>query len=459
MRSPVPWVLAAASVVVTGRAPAADLRLATYNTEGLGAPGSSAYVTLSEILARIDADVVMLQEINPEDVAQVGALAAELDYPFDCVSTVSGTLSGGLHTAALSRFPLDACLSWSAAELSGDPQANDITRDIFEVHVDVDGLAPWGIFTVHLKAGGTDTDKFRRQVELARVTKALERFHLLHPGSPRVLTGDHNEDIGDGPFGSPTFFVLPPGLPQTYHLGSDITFPVTYDPFVTLAADGVHPLDAFHEDEPTDDSTRWVSGRRLDYLIADPHVVKLGTEVYDACNDNNVDDPPPGYWLPKAGFPLPCGTEKVPSDHLAVFGDLDRAALDQDGDGIDDGADCAALDPDAGTPALVFGLVAAKLGSSSVQFTWSAVQTADVYDLIGDLLPASDVAAAPCRTSEDPDPTDTTFVDGSLPDSGTGVYLLVRGVDLACGGAGSYASGFPHEEPRVNDACGGAALP
>jgi len=453
MRSPVPWVLAAAAVVVTGHAPCADLRLATYNTEGLGTPGSSAYVTLSEILARIDADVVMLQEIEPVDVNEVGALAAELGYPYDCVSGVSGTLSGGLHTAALSRFPLGVCLSWSAAELSGDPQAKDITRDVFEVHVDVDGLAPWGIFTVHLKAGGTDTDKFRRQVELARVTKALDRFHLLHPGSPYVLTGDHNEDIGDGPFGAPTFFALPAGLPPTYHLGSDITFPVTYDPFETLIDHGIVPLDAFHEDEPTDDSTRWVSGRRLDYLIADPHVSKLGTEVYDACNDNNVDDPPPGYWLPKAGFPLPCGTEKVPSDHLAVFGDLARRPLDQDRDGIDDGADCAAADPEAGLPAPVLDLVAAKLSRAGAQFTWSAVPTADTYDVVGDLLPAATVGAAPCRTDEDDDPTDTTFVDATLPRSGTGEYLLVRGVDLACGGPGSYASGFPHEEPRANDAC------
>src|SRR5262245_30779406 len=140
MRSPVPWVLAAASVVLTGPAPAADLRLATYNTEGLGSPGSSAYVTLGELLARIDADVVMLQEFEPVDLDQVEALAAQLGYPFHCVSTVSGTLSGGLHTGALSRFPLTACLSWSAPELSGDPQANDITRDVLEVHVDVDGL-------------------------------------------------------------------------------------------------------------------------------------------------------------------------------------------------------------------------------------------------------------------------------------------------------------------------------
>jgi endonuclease/exonuclease/phosphatase family metal-dependent hydrolase len=446
------WVPALVAVA-SGVSPAAELRVATYNTQGLGAAGSPGYLAQVDILRRIDADVVMLQEVNPPEIGLVDDLAADAGYASSCVSDISGTLSGGLHTAALSRLPLTQCLSWSAQELSGDPAANDITRDVFEVHVAVaPGEATWGVFTLHLKAGGTDTDKFRRQVELVRVTQALNRFRFLHAGSPIVVTGDWNEDIGNGPFGAPTFLMLPPGLPGSYELGADIAFPVVYDPFVTLEANGLTILHAFHEDDPLDDVTHWPTGLHLDYLAVDRHAEALGTEIYDACDDNGVDDPPPGYDLPKAGRPLPCGVEAVASDHLAVFGDIVRLAVDQDGDGLDDATDCAPLDGDAGVPAPISALAASKLPGGGVRWTWSAAATADQYDLIGGGLPADDVPAADCRTAEDSDSTDTQFDDAVPPAPGTGDWLLVRGVDLGCGGAGTYGSGDPAGDP-TNDAC------
>jgi hypothetical protein len=366
---------------------------------------------------------------------------------------VSGTLSGGLHTAALSRLPLSQCLSWSAKELSFDPTANDITRDVFEVHVAVlPGEAIWGVFTLHLKSGGTNTDKFRRQVELVRVGRALDRFVFLHPGSPIVLTGDLNEDVSNGPFGAPVFLELPPGLPRTYKLGNDISFPVVYDPFVALATDGLTLLHASHEDDPTDETTHWPTGLRLDYLVLDQHAGELGTEVYDACDDNGVDDPPRGNDLPKAGRPLPCGVEAIASDHLSAFGDFLRLAVDQDGDGLDDAVDCAPLDGSGGVPPPIKALSASKLPGGSVHWTWSAASTADHYDLIGGALPADDVPGGGCRTSEDGDDGDTEFDDAVPPVTGAGDWLLVRGDDVECGGAGTYGSGY-REGDRTNDAC------
>ena len=438
-----------------GSAVGADLRVASYNVQRLGDPGSPEYQALVEILQRVGADVVMIQEVSgSSEVARVGDLAADAGYGHHCVSETSGTLSGGLRTASLSRVPLVQCISWSAAELSGDQNANDITRDIFEVHARVDpNRAVWGVFTSHIKSGSTNRDKFRRQVEIQRAMQAVSNFMAANPGAPVVFTGDLNEDIGDGPFGQPVFDQAPAGLPSSYELGSDIAFPVVYDPFVTITAEGLAVQDASHEDAPGDDQTRWASGRRLDYLCVDLHAGPEGTEVYDACDDNGVDDPPPGNFLAKTGSPLACGREQEASDHLDVFADVQWLAVDQDGDGIDDARDCAALDSGDGRPGPISGLRAQRLPSGHVRFSWDAATTADRYDLIGGGLPANDVAGAPCRTSQDPDPSDTVFDDSEIPAPGSGGWLLVRGVDNGCGGAGTYSSGHGREEARPNESC------
>ncbi len=302
---------------------------------------------------------------------------------------------------------------------------------MFVAWVTVDpGLHPWAFLVVHLKAGTSDTDRFRRQVEVHRVVQAIERIRRETPGTPIVLLGDFNEDPRNGPFGSPVFDAPPDDLPATYRLGEDIRFPVVYDPFVTLEEAGMVLLDAFHEDDPGDPVTHPPTYRRLDLLWLEEHGSVTGTEVYDACDDNGVDDPPPGYWLPKAGDPLPCGTSANASDHLDVFGEFVRAAVDADGDGIDDGADCAPADPGAGRPPEVRGVRGTALDGGVARFTWEALPTADRYDVVRGRLGDPDDGA--CRTGDDPDPSDTVYEDPELPAAGEG-----------CSAAGGCAGGRP----------------
>ena len=110
---------------------------------------------------------------------------------------------------------------------------------------------------------------------------------------------------------------------------------VGYRPFETLVSEGLRMIDAFLEDRPGRDETRWVSRRRLDYVWIDRHLRVDGAEVYDSCADDGQDDPPPGWFLPKAAAPLPCGRTGEASDHFPVFADLSRNAPRPSGPGGD----------------------------------------------------------------------------------------------------------------------------
>ncbi len=435
------WLVVAAALLgAAGGSRADGLRGATYNTAGFGEPGSTEWNALVAVLERVDADVAALQEIHGSaDLGHLDDLAEAAGYPYHAASEISGTLSGNLRNGVLSRLPIARTDSWSAAELSGDPNANDITRDMFVARITVDpGLHPWAFLVVHLKAGTSDTDRFRRQVEVRRIVQAIDRIREETPGSPIVLLGDFNEDPRNGPFGSPVFNEPPPDLPSTYRLGEDIEFPVVYDPFVTLEEAGMVLLDAFHEDDPGDPVTHPPTFRRLDLLWLEEHGDVAGTEVYDACDDNGVDDPPPGNRLPKAGDPLPCGTSANASDHLDVFGEFLRAPVDADGDGIDDGADCAPLDADEGTPAPVSGVLGRKIAADVARFTWGPLPPPNRYDAARGRLGGADDGR--CVTDRDPDPSDTVFEDPELPAPGTGWHYVFRGVDDGCGGPGPWGS-------------------
>ena len=300
-------------------------RVQTYNIERMGKPESMEYRALVDVLKRVGSDVVLLQEISGPDgePARVSRLARDSGFKHSCVSRISGTLSGELHLAALSKNPILECTSWSAAKLSGDRRANDITRDLLHVLVNIDpDQPPWAFVTMHFKAGSRERDRFRRQIEIRRMAQLIEHLRTTYPDSPIVISGDFNEDIEDGRFGKQKWTAAPKGLPRTYSLGNDMRFPVVYDPFVTLENAGMTFYDARHEDQPAEDETRFISGRRLDYLAGDVHVEVQQTLVYDSCDDDGIDQKPAGNWLPLSESPLKCGVTGDAADHLPVIAEF-----------------------------------------------------------------------------------------------------------------------------------------
>lgn len=316
------------------------LRVATYNVLGVD-PGSSSYASLVDILDRLDADVVLLQEIGTaggstlsqfQANSQVAQLASDTGYAHNAVSFLSGTLSGGLRVGVLSRYPITQVISHDAFSLSGSFGSNDMTRDILQTTLDVPDIdVPVACFTLHFKASGGEINEFRRAVELRRLEQAVAGFCAQNPDGFAFVGGDFNWDAGN--FSAEVFSqsdyldFKSSGLPSSYTLGPDITFPLIYNPPATMAAlqgctQGMVFADATWEDSTTQTDT-FQFGSRLDYIFSEGaqggRIQPLIDEVYRSASDDGIDAAPAGQYLPKYGAgPLSSSASGSASDHYPV---------------------------------------------------------------------------------------------------------------------------------------------
>lgn len=298
------------------------IRIATFNVESVGEEGGDSFEALVDTLMRIDADVVCLQEVQEWETTRLFALGTAAGYP-DVIQANPPPAIGGEHTnACLGRVDLRIQGSYGGSDLSSDAQANDVGRDILVVQANLaaPGEPPCrlGLVALHLKSGQDSLDWFRRQIEVERVAQAIALYRAEFPGDAMAIVGDLNENIGDPALGT-VFNSAPTGLPDSYHLGSDISFPLTYEPFVRLSGLGFTIADATQEDSGAHET--WADLVRLDYvMVAEAELV--ADEVYNACRDNGVDDPPKGDFMTKAGEPLTCGVSEDASDHFPVMADI-----------------------------------------------------------------------------------------------------------------------------------------
>lgn len=309
------------STGVEGECEDTALRVATFNIEAVSSPGSDPFIGLAASIARVGADVVCMQEVNEGEDAWLNALAEEAGYDTVILANESPAIGGEIFNACMARVPLQLIASYGGSALSSDPDANDVGRDILGVRAQPEPGCFAGLFTVHLKSGGEYEDLFRRQVEAERLERAVRLYRENQPGDAVIVLGDFNEQIDDSDLGT-SLDDIPNTLPASYELGSDIELPLRYHPFEPLTNQGFQLADAFQEDSTNPDT--FVGGSfttRLDYIFYGQAVLE-GSEVYNACADNGVDDAPPGGWLPKEGEPLACFSTQIASDHLAVFADF-----------------------------------------------------------------------------------------------------------------------------------------
>jgi endonuclease/exonuclease/phosphatase family metal-dependent hydrolase len=338
----------AIATLLAAMAHAVEIRVATFNigaTFGdtffiysLGDPGTSDHDTVRDILARIDADVVALQEIhsvdlqgNPDDLE---ALAASLGYPYLNVPPVTGVFDTTLRVVFMSRFPF--LESTSIAPPDG---AKDMTRRHALVRVDVpdtdnDPL----LVSPHMKAGTLLADRFRRAVEMRRLVNELATRSVSDEDN-FVILGDFNPSSNQA-----TFNEEPSDMPGTYVLGNDITFPVTYfvNPVDYFSVPAAIRLDSRQLDgSPSTFNTSQSGGPTLDLILVSPAIAEreFAAEIYNSTLDVSNDS-----GLPKAGDPLAANTSAIASDHYAVFADLELDppspyVFHQPGDTVADGFD------------------------------------------------------------------------------------------------------------------------
>jgi exonuclease III len=450
------------------QATAIDVRIATWNIDSVGEPGTVQYDAALAILNRIGADVVAVNEVgSPADVTNFQDLALDAGYPFTVVP--SSNPFGEARIAFMSKFPFaEPPLIHTSASLSGDPIANDITRLIVEIVVDLpDNPLDLTLVVNHWKSGAGNDHEFRRAVESFRVSQAVGISEWF------VITGNVNEEIDSVPRSPSPFTKMPPGLPSSYILGTDLQAElagqgIVNDPFFYL--DPAFALPAFQLDGS--DATQPPSGRRLDYIFVSDAVLQQipQTEVYDS-NDEGLQG-----GLFKFGNPLPASTSLDAAEHLPVFMDvtLVPGGCSTDVD-CDDGFFCngpetcdigtetcipgTSIDCDDGnsctidscdetlnmcqhstppSPGEVFSLMVGKMNLS-----WDPEAVATGYDIVrGDLLvlhgTKGDFTAATSICLADDNPG-IALSDPEMPIAGQGFWYIVRAG--LCGVNGTYDTG------------------
>lgn len=263
-----------------------EIRVATWNIEALGSPESEQYIAVRDILRRLDADVVGLNEVEAYEGDTLEQLASELGYAVVVYS--SRQPFGGGGNAILSRFEELASRLPDSALLSGDSTAKDVTR-LPVVHTGrIRSLdMEMTVVAQHWKAGFEESDDFRRAVDGWRTAQAAEY------GSSSdflVVMGDVNGEPEDFP-GEPAAFTSSPwGLPSSYELGSDLDLlmaqsGIPNDPFGVLEDLNLERLPATQISGHR--GTRPSSGRVIDHIFVSPGIADRApkTEIYDSSQD------------------------------------------------------------------------------------------------------------------------------------------------------------------------------
>jgi endonuclease/exonuclease/phosphatase family metal-dependent hydrolase len=172
---------------------------------------------LAGVLLRVDADVVVLEEV--EDAGVLGRLAARAGYAE--ARLVEGLDPRGIDVAALSRLPVDAYVS-HLGEV--DAAGRRLwPRDCVELHVSTPGR-PVVVVGSHLSSALSD-DGTRRLLQAARLREIADGLRRARPAALVLAGGDLNDRpesaalaplLGDGAW----LEVAAPGVP-TWGTGAE----------------------------------------------------------------------------------------------------------------------------------------------------------------------------------------------------------------------------------------------
>lgn len=352
------WATAACALLLFGTtaARAVDVRIATMNLCNLSKGGDATLGAFSNIVKRVQPDVLALQEVSSSQEAALTALFATMPKPlpyraFMPAPGTGRTTASGDKVAIFSAWPIaDSAI---VKENYHDPDAVEFMRWPIHAKIEVPGaLNPLHVVTLHSAATTVSIPlRIHRGLEANRVREYVEERILGADENDveYVVLGDFNDSAPgrwdaqseastfqpasftyaqfrkyetNGTFGSGANFVL--GRDHPWYVTNDARASVTMDyrPYPTERYGDVRPVAAFQTGTSSNWVTEWGSVYRLDYILFSPEIMASSygapvAEVYHSANDSDAS---PG--LRKPG-PLPDSASSTnASDHLLVFSDF-----------------------------------------------------------------------------------------------------------------------------------------
>lgn len=183
------------------------LRIATYNVENLfdgirdnprhpreKAKPKKQQRALAETLQRMDADVVVMQEVESQKTLRAfrDKYLKQMGYLEPVV--IEGNDPRGIDVAVLSRLPVLSVKSHKDLKFQVGDRQRGFSRDLLQVQLQASGNYRFTVFAVHLKSkhGGQNSDNVRA-AEAQTIQRVLEDFQRQNPRANFLLLGDFND--------------------------------------------------------------------------------------------------------------------------------------------------------------------------------------------------------------------------------------------------------------------------
>lgn len=303
------------------------LRVAAFNVY---AKFDSGYVTddskaIVKHLLRVDADIVVLSEVN--DIGYSGVVNDEIKLytPYKYVARGKTGIAGN---CIISKYPISNVQVLDSTYINapggGDEMSSVICPLRAEVTIGTDVLVVYGVHFEPWCMTGPCANEERPTLEFPRAIQAYRTYqdYLAHKASnptyKYIMIGDFNED--DASPQTDSFASEPVGIRGDFVLGSDIAFPFNYSQFPDDHLSGFTVLKGtdLQGERYTiniDANPAFVVPVRLDYICIESGITHLGNEILFSDHDVNSG-------RTKIGNPLPTGLSETASDHRLIFADI-----------------------------------------------------------------------------------------------------------------------------------------
>ena len=338
-------ILAGTLAAVPARA--VQVRIADFNVAfGIdtdsdhGTSNDVDYVAVSNIIRRVQPDIICFQELYAdEDMQAWVTLAATLGFPYYAMST-GGTFDNSMRTGVWSKFPITATAQ--IKETVVDTNAAEIMRWPIVATIEVPGaLYPFHVISTHNKATTVSKPtRLQRAFEIYRTVNYINNLVAQDPVNnvQYAIMGDFNDDISlvqytdfdltyylsvDQDLGNSTT-AFNDGSDIPWNTNANWTLPYSKYPTERLSYANMDWINPIH----TGTNLTWThyyeteSGRyRLDYILFSdeimnsPYGAPTG-EIYNAEFDGT------GVGLSKPGPQPPSNASMDASDHRMLFADF-----------------------------------------------------------------------------------------------------------------------------------------